>query len=336
MSRKCHFPNYLFIFPWDCVLSTWAYCVLYMGGLCALYMRVPCALYMWGLCALHWRTVCYLHGRTVCSLHVRNVCSLHGRTVCSIWEECVLSRWEDCVLSTWEECVLSTWEDCVLYMGGLCSFYMGGLCALYMEGLCALFGRTMCSLRWRTVCSLLWRTVCSLLWRTVCSLHGRTGYSLHRRTVCSLHETPSHTLASLVNKSYQPCIIWRSVSWICSVGELEGLRTSPLSCTRAPATCVGSWRRLESTGGKPAEQANTEPWSTRWRWRRGLRDNAFEKHLALFYPEDKGDITKFTIKVVSSFKKPLPRKKTEAVKIHSTTADHFLKSKAEIGCKGPE
>ena len=38
---------------------------------------------------------------------------------------------------------------------------------------------------------------------------------------------------------------------------------------------------------------------------------------------------KFTIKVVSSFKKPLPRKKTEAIKIHSTTADHLLNSKAE-------
>ena len=60
-----------------------------------------------------------------------------------------------------------------------------------------------------------------------------------------------------------------------------------------------------------------------------LEGNAFAKHLAIFHPEHEGDITKFTIKVVSSFKKPLPRKKTEAIKIHSTTADHLLNSKAE-------
>ena len=62
---------------------------------------------------------------------------------------------------------------------------------------------------------------------------------------------------------------------------------------------------------------------------RRLEGNAFAKHLAIFHPEHEGDITKFTIKVVSSFKKPLPRKKTEAIKIHSTTADHLLNSKAE-------
>ena len=63
--------------------------------------------------------------------------------------------------------------------------------------------------------------------------------------------------------------------------------------------------------------------------RKRLEGNAFAKHLALFHPEHEGDITKFTIKVVSSFQKPLLRKKTEAVKIHSTTADHLLNSKAE-------
>ena len=60
-----------------------------------------------------------------------------------------------------------------------------------------------------------------------------------------------------------------------------------------------------------------------------LEGNAFAKHLALFHPEREGDITVFTIKVISTFKKPLPRKKTEAIKIHSTTAEHLLNSKAE-------
>ena len=57
--------------------------------------------------------------------------------------------------------------------------------------------------------------------------------------------------------------------------------------------------------------------------------NAFSKHLALFHPESQGDITHFNIQVVSCFKKPLTRKKTEAVKIASSTADHLMNSKAE-------
>ena len=62
---------------------------------------------------------------------------------------------------------------------------------------------------------------------------------------------------------------------------------------------------------------------------RRLEGNAFAKHLAIFHPEHEGDITKFTIKVVSSFKKPLPRKKIDAIMIRSTTADHLLILKAE-------
>ena len=57
--------------------------------------------------------------------------------------------------------------------------------------------------------------------------------------------------------------------------------------------------------------------------------NAFAKHLALFHPDAQGDITNFTIKVVSTFKKPLQRQKTEAVLIASSKADHLLNSKAE-------
>jgi hypothetical protein len=57
--------------------------------------------------------------------------------------------------------------------------------------------------------------------------------------------------------------------------------------------------------------------------------NAFAKHLANDHPEDQGDINNFTIKVVSTFAKPLTREKSEAVKIQSSTADHLLNSKSE-------
>ena len=54
------------------------------------------------------------------------------------------------------------------------------------------------------------------------------------------------------------------------------------------------------------------------------QSNAFAKHLALFHPEAQGDITNFTIKVVSTFKKPLERQKTEAVLIAESRADHLM------------
>ena len=57
--------------------------------------------------------------------------------------------------------------------------------------------------------------------------------------------------------------------------------------------------------------------------------NAFAKHLAFHHPDQQGDITNFTIQVVSSFRKPLPREKTEAVKIQSSKAAIILNSKAE-------
>ena len=57
--------------------------------------------------------------------------------------------------------------------------------------------------------------------------------------------------------------------------------------------------------------------------------NAFAKHLALYHPEAQGDISNFTIKVLSTFKKPLPRQKTEAVIIHDSKVDHLMNSKAE-------
>ena len=58
--------------------------------------------------------------------------------------------------------------------------------------------------------------------------------------------------------------------------------------------------------------------------------NAFAKHLALHHPEHQGDITKFNITVISSFKKPLTRKKSEAVMIRNSEADFIMNSKDEF------
>ena len=57
--------------------------------------------------------------------------------------------------------------------------------------------------------------------------------------------------------------------------------------------------------------------------------NAFAKHLALYHPNEQGDIENFKIQVESVFKKPLTRQKTEAVKIQSSTATNLMNSKAE-------
>ena len=57
--------------------------------------------------------------------------------------------------------------------------------------------------------------------------------------------------------------------------------------------------------------------------------NAFAKHLALFHPDDLGDITNFNIQVKGLFQKPLTRQKTEAIRIQSSTAKHRINSKAE-------
>ena len=57
--------------------------------------------------------------------------------------------------------------------------------------------------------------------------------------------------------------------------------------------------------------------------------NAFAKHLALFHPDQQGDITNFDIQVAGLFQKPLTRQKTEAIKVQSSTAMHKMNSKAE-------
>ena len=50
-------------------------------------------------------------------------------------------------------------------------------------------------------------------------------------------------------------------------------------------------------------------------------ENAFAKHLHLYHPEAEGDTTMFTMKVVQSFTKPLPRQITEAVMIDKARTD---------------
>ena len=57
--------------------------------------------------------------------------------------------------------------------------------------------------------------------------------------------------------------------------------------------------------------------------------NAFAKHLALFHPNEQGNIENFNITVEAVFKKPLTRQKTEAVKIQASKATHRMNSKAE-------
>ena len=58
--------------------------------------------------------------------------------------------------------------------------------------------------------------------------------------------------------------------------------------------------------------------------------NAFAKHLAIFHPESQGNVEAFTIKVVATFMKPLPREKFEAVKLHSTQANFVMNSKSKL------
>ena len=57
--------------------------------------------------------------------------------------------------------------------------------------------------------------------------------------------------------------------------------------------------------------------------------NAFFKHLRLFHPDTQGGIENFDIRVNSVHKKPITRRKTEVVKIVSSTATNLLNSKAE-------
>ena len=54
--------------------------------------------------------------------------------------------------------------------------------------------------------------------------------------------------------------------------------------------------------------------------------NAFAKHLALFHPNEQGNIENYNITVEAVFKKPLTRQKTEAVKIQASKATHEFKS----------
>ena len=57
--------------------------------------------------------------------------------------------------------------------------------------------------------------------------------------------------------------------------------------------------------------------------------NAFAKHLAIFHPDSQGNVNAFEIRVVATFMKPLPREKSEAVKLHSSQANFVMNSKSE-------
>ena len=59
-------------------------------------------------------------------------------------------------------------------------------------------------------------------------------------------------------------------------------------------------------------------------------ENAFAKHLNIYHPEREGDPTVFTIKVIQTFLKPMPRQTTEAVFIHNSKADILMNSKSEF------
>ena len=59
-------------------------------------------------------------------------------------------------------------------------------------------------------------------------------------------------------------------------------------------------------------------------------ENAFAKHLNIYHPEKEGDPSVFTIRVIQTFRKPMPRQTTEAVFIHNSDADILMNSKAEF------
>ena len=59
-------------------------------------------------------------------------------------------------------------------------------------------------------------------------------------------------------------------------------------------------------------------------------ENVFSKHLNIYHPEKEGDPTVFTIRVIQSFQKPLPRQTTEALLIYNREADILMNSKSEF------
>ena len=49
----------------------------------------------------------------------------------------------------------------------------------------------------------------------------------------------------------------------------------------------------------------------------------------MFHPDSQGNVNAFEIRVVATFMKPLPREKSEAVKLHSSQANFVMNSKSE-------
>ena len=103
-----------------------------------------------------------------------------------------------------------------------------------------------------------------------------------------------------------PCVVYVGTCRLCGAVEEEAEYTGE--------SARSGYHRCKSHG-KDVEKKDDK--------------NAFAKHLALFHPEQQGDITHFNIQVVSTFKSAFVRQKTEAVKINSSKADHILNSKAE-------
>ena len=59
------------------------------------------------------------------------------------------------------------------------------------------------------------------------------------------------------------------------------------------------------------------------------KTNAFAKHLAEYHPAKEGDVKVFSFKVIGTFRKPMERLISEAVKIHGSEADIVMNSRAE-------
>ena len=64
--------------------------------------------------------------------------------------------------------------------------------------------------------------------------------------------------------------------------------------------------------------------------RNGDMSNAFTKHLSIYHPDRKEDISVFSMKSERVFKKCLERQVAEGVEIKNSTADILLNSKAEF------
>ena len=101
----------------------------------------------------------------------------------------------------------------------------------------------------------------------------------------------------------------------------------PLS-TGAPAACVTWWRMWGSTGESRASLGTVDTCNTNRAGRGGTKQCVCQSP---GHTPPLGSGRHYTLQHQSNvkFRKPLPREKTEAVKIDSSQANHLLNSKAE-------